>query len=400
MSLKILIVDDEVPLLKNLQGYLSSLGDRFQVVTATNAEEGLAVLERDDDYDVLVTDVRLPGMDGIELVRSVKAKNPALPVVVMSAYGTAGLKRQARAEGALTFLEKPVDLEDFRAVLEEASAAGSGWSGTVGGLDIFDVTQLLAISGRSIAVRVTFGKRSGILMFQQGRLVHAATGELKGERAFFEMAHWSGGTFQQLPNPAPEDVTPNVEMPLTQLMMEAARWRDEKNRKNPPDESSTGERLSGGPIETAIPGTTPARSADPDQTKEEWLMGIKDHLQAFKDIDGFKAVAIFTAEGKMIESEVLGGYDIKTVGTYAHNTLLTAQQAADHEAVGPVNLVQIRTDKATILAHRINRATDIAPTRNGKAHFHTILVLAPEGNVGMAALILDKIANEIADGLS
>ncbi len=231
MSLKILIVDDEVPLLKNLQGYLGSLDDRFQVLTATSGEEGLAVLERDDDIDVLVTDVRLPGMDGIELVRRVKARKAGLPVVVMSAYGTPDLKREARTEGALTFLEKPVDIEEFRRLLEEAGDSDNGWSGTVGGLDIFDVTQLFAISGRSIAVRVTFGKRSGTLMFQQGRLVHASAGKLSGEEAFFEMARWSGGSFEEIPRSEARNASPNVTMSLSQLMIEAARHRDEHNQR-------------------------------------------------------------------------------------------------------------------------------------------------------------------------
>gem|GEM_PF-281813 len=228
MNLAVLIVDDEVPLLKNLRRYLHSFGDRFRVLTATSAEEGLAILDREEGVDVLVTDVRLPGIDGIELVRHVKADRPELPIVVMSAYGTAALRRKAKAAGALTFLEKPVDLEDLRNLLEQATAEGTGWSGRVGGLDIFDVTQLLAMSGRSMAVNVTFGDRSGTLAFRNGRLVHASTSELAGEQAFFEMARWSGGTFEELPRSGADSLSPNVKMPFPQLMIEAARHRDEE----------------------------------------------------------------------------------------------------------------------------------------------------------------------------
>jgi len=231
VSTTVLIVDDEVPLLKNLRGYLISFGDRFRVLTATSAEEGLATLDQEETVDVLVTDVRLPGIDGIQLVRRVRADRPELPIVVMSAYGTAALKRKAQAEGALTFLEKPVDLEDLRNLLEQATTGGAGWSGRVGGLDIFDVTQLLAMSGRSMAVRVTFGNRSGTLTFHQGRLAHASTAELEGELAFFEMARWSGGTFEEIPRSAAASLSPNVEMPFSQLMIEAARHRDEENER-------------------------------------------------------------------------------------------------------------------------------------------------------------------------
>jgi predicted regulator of Ras-like GTPase activity (Roadblock/LC7/MglB family) len=132
----------------------------------------------------------------------------------------------------------------------------------------------------------------------------------------------------------------------------------------------------------------------------ETLKAINVHLQEFSGIEGFKAAAVFTARGEMIEAKAVGGYDINSVGIFANKTLLTAQQAADHEDVGPVNLVQIRTGKVTIFAHCFNRAADTAPTKKGEAHFHTILVLGPEGNVGMAILILDKIAGEIADELA
>ncbi len=227
VSITVLIVDDEVPLLKNLRGYLQSFDDRFRVLTETSGEDGLARLEQDESIDVLVTDVRLPGIDGIELVRTVKASRPDLPIVVMSAFGTAALKRKAQVEGVLSFLEKPVDLEDLRNLLERATGEGAGWSGRVGGLDIFDVTQLLAMSGRSMVVSVTFRDCSGTLMFRQGGLAHASAGELEGEKAFFEMARWSGGTFEEIPRSAAGSLLPNVEMPFSQLMIEAARHRDE-----------------------------------------------------------------------------------------------------------------------------------------------------------------------------
>ncbi|HHQ48416.1 MAG TPA: response regulator, partial [Acidobacteria bacterium] len=196
----VLIVDDEAPLLKNLRGYLSSLGGKFRVLTATTAEDGLELVANGGPLDVLVTDVRLPGMDGIELVRKVRTLKPGLPIVVMSAFGTEALKRQAKSEGALTFLEKPVDLEQFRRVLEEAASSGAGWSGRIGGLDIFDITQLLAMSGRRLGVRITFKQLSGVLGFEGGQLVHASTGKLRGEEAFFAMVRWAGGTFEELPD--------------------------------------------------------------------------------------------------------------------------------------------------------------------------------------------------------
>lgn len=395
----VLIVDDEVPLLKNLRDYLSSFGGRFRVLTATSAEKGIATLKEEKHVDVLVTDVRLPGIDGIELIRAVKALRPELPVVVMSAFGSAALKRQASAEGVLTFLEKPVDLEELRNLLEGAKTDGAGWSGTVGGLDIFDVTQLLAMSGRSLAVRVTFGKRTGTLMFHEGRLVHASAGKLRGEKAFFEMARWSGGTFEEIPRPAPRSLPKNVEAPLSQLMIEAARRRDEAERKSHEVHSRSAEKLSGSQTQTAVRRKGIGPAAHRHNMREEWRMAIKDHLQEFDGIEGFKAAAVFTAQGEMLESETVGKYDIKSVGMFANNALLNAQKATDQMGVGRGNLMQIRAPQANIMMRCLNEATDFAATKDGKAHFHTVVVMDPEGNMGMAAMILDKVVGKIADEL-
>jgi len=399
VSMTVLIVDDEVPLLKNLHGYLSSFGDRYRILTATTAEEGLEIISGESP-DVLLTDVRLPGADGIELVRRAKVHSPELAVVVMSAYGTTALKRQARAEGALTFLEKPVDLEVLRSVLERASNEEPGWSGTVGGLDIFDVTQLLAMSGRSLAVRVTFGKRSGILMFDQGRLDHASTGKLRGEKAFFEMARWSGGTFEEIPFPETGVPEQNVVMPLSQLMIEAARRRDEEERRKQPGKNTdTTGQPSGGTRKPAVPAGSRMSGGGPHDTRKGDTMAIKDHLQEFAGIEGFRAAAVFTAQGEMLESEVIGKFDIKSVGMYANNALLNAQKATDQMGVGRGNMVQIRAPQANILMRCLNEATDFAATKDGKAHFHTIVVMDPEGNMGMATMILDKIVGKIANDL-
>jgi len=393
----VLIVDDEEPLLKNLRGYLGSFDERYRVLTATTAEEGLAMVDGGEAPDVLVTDVRLPGMDGIDLVRRVRTLKPELPIVVMSAFGTETLKREAKSEGALTFLEKPVDLDRFRSVLEEAAGTEAGWSGRIGGLDIFDITQLLAMSGRRLGVRITFKQLSGTLGFEGGQLIHAATGTFRGEAAFFEMVRWEGGTFEELPEDDVEPFQPNVTLPLSQLMIEAARRRDEAERTASNNSAAAGGSSAGGTDQSATQQGAPAPGQH--DTKEEWHMAIKDHLQELTGVEGFKAAAVFTAQGEMLEAETVGKYDIKSVGMFANNALLNAQKATDQMGVGRGNLMQIRAPQANIMMRCLNEATDFAATKEGKAHFHTVVVMDPEGNMGMASMILDKVVGRIADEL-
>lgn len=229
-----------------------------------------------------------------------------------------------------------------------------------------------------------------MLRFRDGRLVHAATGRLVGEEAFFEMARWPAGTFEEMPESGEDSPQSTIKLPLSQLMIEAARRRDEAEREASERAPPATGHVSGGDTKPAVPGPVARQGRDRHDTEEERHMALKDHLQEFTGIEGFKAAAVFTAQGEMLESEAVGKYDIKTAGMFANNALLNAQKATDQMGVGRGNLIQIRAPQASIMMRCLEE---------GKAHFHTLIVMDPEGNLGMAAMILDKVAGKIADEL-
>jgi CheY-like chemotaxis protein len=116
----VLIADDERSLVENLSTYLGSFAGQFSVRTAGSGEEALRVLEHDPTVQVLLTDVHMPGIDGIEVTRRARQLRPGLGVVVMTAYGSPGLRALAMQLGARNLLEKPLDLEELRTALLEA----------------------------------------------------------------------------------------------------------------------------------------------------------------------------------------------------------------------------------------------------------------------------------------
>ena len=124
---------------------------------------------------------------------------------------------------------------------------------------------------------------------------------------------------------------------------------------------------------------------------------VKEHLEVFQGIEGFKGAAIFTAQGEMLESVTSGKVDIKTVGMFANNALLNAQKATDQMGVGRGNMVQIRAPQAVVLMRCLNEATDFAASKDGKAHIHAVVVMDPEGNTGMATMLLDKAVSAVAE---
>ncbi len=126
-------------------------------------------------------------------------------------------------------------------------------------------------------------------------------------------------------------------------------------------------------------------------------MAIKDLLTEFESIEGFRGVGVFSAQGEMLDGIAKSDLDIKTVGTFANNALLNAQKATDAMGVGRGNMMTLRAPEATVMMRCLNEATDFAATKAGKAHFHTVVVMAPESNTGMAAMVLDKVVTKIAD---
>lgn len=115
MAHRILIVEDEEKLQRALELHLRSLG--FEVVKAGSAEEALAEIDR---ADLILTDLRLPGMDGLELLSRIRLTNSVSPVVLMTAYGTVESAVEAMRKGASDFLTKPFSLDHLTTVVERA----------------------------------------------------------------------------------------------------------------------------------------------------------------------------------------------------------------------------------------------------------------------------------------
>ncbi|MEI6737760.1 MAG: response regulator [Pseudomonadota bacterium] len=121
---KILVVDDDPVVGKSFSRVLANKG--YLVVTAENAADALTKL-KDGGYEAIFTDIKMPGMDGIEFTERVKAKQPWTPVVIITGYGTTANEDRAKAAGVVTFLDKPLSPEMIensaaQALLETAPA--------------------------------------------------------------------------------------------------------------------------------------------------------------------------------------------------------------------------------------------------------------------------------------
>jgi DNA-binding NtrC family response regulator len=112
--MKILVIDDEASQRESLQGFLQHIG--HEVHAAERAADGLTLLES-HALDVVITDFRMPGMNGLEVVESVKKISPLIEIILITAFGDIDLAVSAMKAGAYDFLTKPIDLDQLEILL-------------------------------------------------------------------------------------------------------------------------------------------------------------------------------------------------------------------------------------------------------------------------------------------
>jgi two-component system response regulator AtoC len=119
MRKHILIVDDEPSIRKVLGAHLRR--DGYDVTAAASGVEAIETLQ-EEGADLVITDLRMPGMDGLELLRWVKQSYPGLPVIMLTAHGTVDSAVEALKRGAQDYLTKPFDQDELRLVILKALA--------------------------------------------------------------------------------------------------------------------------------------------------------------------------------------------------------------------------------------------------------------------------------------
>ncbi|MDA8162049.1 MAG: sigma-54 dependent transcriptional regulator [Desulfobacteraceae bacterium] len=142
---RVLVVDDD----RSLREFLEILFQKegYGVALAASGEEALGLLEGDDTVSAVLSDIRMPGMDGVTLLKRIKKMRPALPVVLITAFGSLDSAVSAMKEGAWDYITKPFHIDEIRKVVSRAiqnSVEGGGQQGRPGKAVRCD--QMVAVS--------------------------------------------------------------------------------------------------------------------------------------------------------------------------------------------------------------------------------------------------------------
>lgn len=119
MSEKVLLVDDEKDFLDVMAQRMEARG--LEITTAESADQALSIIEK-EHFDAIVMDFQMPGMDGMQALKAIKAKSPELQIILLTGYATVKKTVEAMKAGASDFLEKPVDIEVLTAKIKKAKA--------------------------------------------------------------------------------------------------------------------------------------------------------------------------------------------------------------------------------------------------------------------------------------
>ena len=225
---KILILDDEHDILEIYQEILARLPSQPEIHTADNGARAIALLES-EPFNLLLVDLRMPVMDGFQVLAIVRRKFPALRVVVMTAAEDEQFRARAYAMGIDLYIEKPktgkeiINFVDCIESLLEREEQG-GFRG-VQSKTLVDIVQLECLTQSSAILKITTATDEGRIWVQRGEIIDAATGEVSGKEAFLEMLRWKAGNFEILPSDIPRPRT--IFSSYESLLMETAQSIDE-----------------------------------------------------------------------------------------------------------------------------------------------------------------------------
>ncbi len=130
---KILIVDDN----KDLRADFRIWYEEYDITEASNAQEALAMLKKPNELDLILLDINMPGMDGLEALEKIKDIAPEKKVIVMTGYSTKNIAIRALKNKADNYMEKPFDINVMRAAIEKELLDKAG-KGSPGDMDITD----------------------------------------------------------------------------------------------------------------------------------------------------------------------------------------------------------------------------------------------------------------------
>ncbi len=232
MIKNVLLVDDDHEMLLALKEGFVKYRDSFAVQLASDGLKAVESLKK-SVISLVVTDLKMPGMDGFELLAHIMEYYPDIPVIIITGYSTPEMEHLAREGGAVGYIAKPFLIENLaRQIMTTLRKESEG--GTLHNVSSGMFLQLVGMEQKTCTIRLDdkFTGKKGILFFHEGELLDARVNELQGENAAYEIFSWDQVNLSIQNGCALKEKRIHSEMP--HLILEAARRKDEEVREPAP----------------------------------------------------------------------------------------------------------------------------------------------------------------------
>lgn len=295
---RVLIVDDDELFLDIIKQGMQNYKSQFQVLTASDGDEAIEVLKR-EYISVLVTDLVMPKLDGLELLAHMTRSHPATPCIVMTGYGSPAIKKRADRGEILSYIEKPFDSNELAgAIIKGLDLSYEGDYLT--GISVSSFLQIINMEKKTCFFEISsMDKRKGLFYFKEGIPYDALCDDLEGEVAAIEMISWDyvEFRFKSLPK---EDVKQRINENLTSLIMEGAKIKDETKaaEKEPgPVQVTQTEKI----IEQEQASSSKKQAVEFLKKEAEGILKLADRID---DSFGEMVDLIYNSKGRLVISGI------------------------------------------------------------------------------------------------
>lgn len=367
---RVLVVDDEEDMLWMLQRNLNKGMQDVEILAAKSGEEALALLS-DKKVNLVITDINMPGISGLDLLVEINNKFPDTGVIIMTAYPSNAYENKAMMSGSLRFIEKPFDIKDMRTIVKEILQPGERFQGTVDGVDLIDIVQLNGLSRATAALKVTTGDLEGMIFFKGGAVVHAMCGDITGEDAFFTILGFNGGSLQNINGVEPPIVS--IEKSIEALLFKAAVQSDENSADDASitDQLAEAEELIARRLdesfdtpakevvfesvteELKLPANTRANTETTDETTtliEDFEMTeIQNILAEFTNIEGVHTACLVGRDGFLLDSLARPDLDAEMIGAIASSGFGSAESLGAQLAQGELKMTMFEFENGPVM---------------------------------------------------
>lgn len=233
---RVLFVDDEPAFLETIATVVEQTQrELWEPSFAESAGRALSLLQ-DQPVHLVVIDLDMPVIDGLQFLSLIHRKHPNISKVVLTGYATEEHRAACLGGGAELFLEKPRtprDLESVLATLHELAQLQpeEGFRGVLRRVGLPDIIQMECLSRHSVVLFVSTESLQGEIFIKDGHIIHAQAGDLTGEPAFNRVVGLKGGEFDLRAYYEPP--VQSIEGQWEFLLMEAARQQDEEAMADP-----------------------------------------------------------------------------------------------------------------------------------------------------------------------